>query len=470
MRAKILLIFAILLLVSCGSKKKISKENLNDKVVVKIQVENFEKGGKAYFKSTDNKLFKLKKNGESSFADTLEMPEGYYILNIGKEYTNTYIQPGCDINISLDANKFDETIKYEGKGAKENNYLAKKMLINEKINGKKQIIALNSLKEREFLSKWDSIVGIFKNNLVSSSLENKTFYELEKQSINIIKAIGIVQYPDYHRYITKDMNFRTTKSYPDVTKMVDINDEKLLKIPLFIDFLRMYFSSRAVDLAKRQHINTDPVLTLQVIDKGLKNQKIKERLILASAKQEIAYTKKLDEYYSLFNKLVPKPELQKEVTEIYNNLKKLQPGSLSTDFKAFDINGKEYHLKDFKGKLLYIDLWATWCAPCKAEIPFLEKLKKEYENKNITFLSLDVYDNKSRWENMVKSGKITGWQLISTDRNMEFLKNYVVKGIPRFIFLDEKGNIINQNAPRPSNPILKQLINKHLNQNDKNKK
>ena len=77
----------------------------------------------------------------------------------------------------------------------------------------------------------------------------------------------------------------------------------------------------------------------------------------------------------------------------------------SPDFKGQDINGKTLSLKDFNGKYLYIDVWATWCGPCKKEIPFLKELEKKFEGKNITFLSLSTDQNKTDWENMVKSGE-----------------------------------------------------------------
>jgi len=73
-----------------------------------------------------------------------------------------------------------------------------------------------------------------------------------------------------------------------------------------------------------------------------------------------------------------------------------------------------------------------------------------------------VYDKKDKWEQMVKQQKMEGWQLISTDREMPFLKKYVVDGIPRFILLDAEGKIIDANAPRPSDKHLADLIDKTL--------
>ena len=122
-------------------------------------------------------------------------------------------------------------------------------------------------------------------------------------------------------------------------------------------------------------------------------------------------------------------------------------------------------LADFKGKYVYIDLWATWCKPCKAEIPHLEKLSKEYKGKNIEFVSISTDYKKDwpKWEAMVKENHMEGIQLLAdNDFKSDFVHAYRVDGIPRFIIIDPEGNIVNHNAPRPSYrdqllPILETL-------------
>ena len=457
-------IFIIVNLISCSSNKTLteqkSKSDSKNKTSIKISEINGESSDKAHLKSLDNEVYKIQKR-KAYFADTLEIPESYYQLFIGKEFTNVYLKPGDNLFITLDANQFDETIKYVGKGAEENNYLAQKLLLKEKLNGRDKIMALYGLDENDFIKKWDSISNVLEQNFTSLNFKNKNFVQAEKKALKIDKAIGLLQYPNYHRYITQKKDFSVSNNFPDIKKMIDFNDESMLKIPGFTDLLEMYFTNEAINIAKEKK-EYDPLMILQVINKQLYNKNIKERLVLKIAKQGINYTQNIKDYYNYFKQIVTDPKQQEPITKIYNNLKNVQPGSPSPDFTAYDINGKEYHLKDFAGKLLYIDLWATWCAPCRAEIPFLEKLKEEYKNKNITFLSISVWDQKDRWEKMVKSGKVKGWQLMSTDNKMDFLKKYVVTGIPRFILLDEQGKIINPNAPRPSNPLLKKLIDQYL--------
>ena len=150
----------------------------------------------------------------------------------------------------------------------------------------------------------------------------------------------------------------------------------------------------------------------------------------------------------------------------------LPKGSPSPVFENYENHkGGTTSLSDLKGKYVYMDIWATWCAPCKAEIPFLKEVEKKYHGKNIEFVSISVDDArrsgggsmekaKAKWEKMVTDLSLGGIQLIS-DKNWQsdFIANYKVTGIPRFILVDPDGNIVTPDAPRPSSPALIELFN-----------
>lgn len=146
----------------------------------------------------------------------------------------------------------------------------------------------------------------------------------------------------------------------------------------------------------------------------------------------------------------------------------LGKGKPSPSFDNYiDYKGQKKSLKDFRGKYVYIDVWATWCGPCIQQIPYLKKLEREYKNNNIEFVSISV-DNpsksggtweaaESKWKNFIKERQLGGVQLWAKE-DIGFQKEYQIRGIPRFILIDPKGNIVNSNAPRPSSPSLKELF------------
>lgn len=142
-----------------------------------------------------------------------------------------------------------------------------------------------------------------------------------------------------------------------------------------------------------------------------------------------------------------------------------KPSPIFENYKNYA--GGTSSLNDFKGKFVYIDLWATWCGPCIQQIPYLKELEKEYKDKNITFVSISVDDPsrsggsweaaEKKWKDFVKSKNLTGVQLWSGE-DYAFQQAYSVNEIPRFILLDTEGKILAVHAPRPSDPALKTLL------------
>ena len=130
-------------------------------------------------------------------------------------------------------------------------------------------------------------------------------------------------------------------------------------------------------------------------------------------------------------------------------------GEPAIDFNYPDIEGNEFSLSSFKGDLVYVDVWATWCGPCKAEIPSLQKLESDYHRKDITFMSVSVDTDKEAWQKMVAEKELGGVQLWA-DGWSKITKDYAIFGIPRFMLFDAKGNVISTDAPRPSSSEIRE--------------
>lgn len=146
--------------------------------------------------------------------------------------------------------------------------------------------------------------------------------------------------------------------------------------------------------------------------------------------------------------------------EQHSLLKNTQKGSPSPVFNNYEnYKGGTSSLADFKGKYVYIDVWATWCGPCKQQIPYLQSLEEKYHNKNIEFVSISVDqpNKKEDWKKMISDKKMSGVQLFANN-DPGFQQAYQISGIPRFILIDPQGNIVDANAPRPSDPNLTSIF------------
>jgi thiol-disulfide isomerase/thioredoxin len=129
----------------------------------------------------------------------------------------------------------------------------------------------------------------------------------------------------------------------------------------------------------------------------------------------------------------------------------------SPSFNYDNYAGGKSKLEDFRGKYVYIDVWATWCGPCRAEIPFLKKAEEKYHDQNISFVSISIDQLKDveKWKTLIKEKELGGVQLFAdNDWNSQFVKDFGITGIPRFILIDPMGKIVNADAARPSSSEL----------------
>ncbi|MDR0732973.1 MAG: TlpA family protein disulfide reductase [Dysgonamonadaceae bacterium] len=132
------------------------------------------------------------------------------------------------------------------------------------------------------------------------------------------------------------------------------------------------------------------------------------------------------------------------------------------DFRFADTNGKEIALSDFKGKVIYVDIWATWCGPCRKEFPFLKQLEAEYhDNKELVFIgvSIDKTQDKGKWQDFLMKENLPGIQLFAGDAAGEnLITPYEINSIPRFILVGKDGKLIFADAPRPSSGEIRGVI------------
>ena len=172
--------------------------------------------------------------------------------------------------------------------------------------------------------------------------------------------------------------------------------------------------------------------------------------------------KGLDE--TLVNMLRPSFDQEEKFLLDYYKQKvaaKKMEGVVSPSFDYENHKGGKTKLEDLRGKYVYIDVWATWCGPCIAEIPHLKKVEEKYHGKNIEFVSISVDTEKDyeKWKKMVVSKELGGIQLFA-DKNWtsDFIKAYGINAIPRFILIGPDGKVIKADAPRPSSSLLVELL------------
>jgi thiol-disulfide isomerase/thioredoxin len=138
--------------------------------------------------------------------------------------------------------------------------------------------------------------------------------------------------------------------------------------------------------------------------------------------------------------------------------------AVAPSFTLTNIEGKKVSLSDFKGKVIYMDVWASWCGPCILEMKSAKKVKEHFkDNKNIVFLYISIDKDEQSWKDMVEKKDIKGIHLISKGGMEEgILQKYDVPAIPKFVLIDKEGNIADANAKWPSDSDIIDDIQKLL--------
>jgi thiol-disulfide isomerase/thioredoxin len=276
-------------------------------------------------------------------------------------------------------------------------------------------------------------------------------------------------YPEYYAYINQ-IDFNADSADYSYFDTFDPNIGYYMMFDDYSNMVNKYVMYKLSKEIKMDDFQAKPALErfeqmFSIIDTNITNAEIRDYLKHNELIEELQFGK-FYEYGDVVNKFIADCKTdgyKNKISGIYNNKMKLAPGKPAPMFKYKDIKGKEFGLEDFKGKLVYIDFWATWCGPCKHELPYLETLQDEYKGKKIVFISLSVDDDMAAWENMVKEKKMKGVQLHADGAWASTAAvEYQVKGIPTFYMIDGNSNILVPNAPRPSSEEIRPLIDENL--------
>lgn len=414
------------------------------------------------FKTVDGRLevyatSRVASDGSFGF---LIKPEGVGFYALGQDDRMNfpiYIKEGDEVNVVLQENKAVLT----GKNTKENVQLYKWLDYAYDIWFKAIFFDKTPptfTYEQFFPNLEKFLAGLVElkaklksgNELFDAILKEWIDYDVDYYAINFL-------YTPRHKHPKRS---DWPEFYNSIISPDKFTDENVLLFPNGIRILSSYadFAART-QLGEQVDLQARDQKALEV----LQNDRLKGEYVINSLaprwrayEQYLYWMEKYDKYW-----VTPLLKTRAEAigTKLYEN----RVGGVAADFTYTDTNGEEVSLSDFKGKVVLVDVWATWCGPCKYEIPYLKKLEEEMKTSDIVFLgvSLDEEKDKQKWLDFIKKEQLGGVQLHAGGWS-KITKDYKIKGVPHFIVVDRKGNIVSADAPRPSQPELKAILEAEL--------
>lgn len=366
----------------------------------------------------------------------------YGVITYRWKKSTVYLEPGKDFSMEWDLTPAALTVNVPAtKKSQINHYLSSGELKGPVMGdfGKKPEEILDILEEYQ--------TNCYK--VVDSKKLDKAFVAKEKLRIRYWIYGFLAQYAQQKAC--------GDEIYDVLAELSSCEDAWLVQMPEYTNFQYSAITALALrDMDKDESPEFQAKAVTAICEyaaNNLKNKDLKEYIIGTNAVALVANNgfEGADRVKEIFEANIFDPEIKHAFEVAWANGDVLKAGRPSPEFTFPDIDGKNVSLADLRGKYVYIDCWATWCVPCKGEIPHLKKLEETFHGMNIAFVSISCDRDKAKWENMVKEENLTGIQLWGDEDN-EFLRKYRVNGIPRFIFIGPDGRIINPDMTRPSDP------------------
>ncbi|MCZ8353672.1 MAG: TlpA disulfide reductase family protein [Cyclobacteriaceae bacterium] len=453
-----------ILFLSCSKEQKDMKINIEaiaiDSAYKQLRINTFDL---VSYQPTllDSVLLDSAGNGKISI-DIKQPTFAYYDFNTISGLL--ILEPGYKLQMKLANNN----IAFYGEGAEANNFLNRIKQIQMKYE------SLGGL------YYWEMPDEIFEARLDSLEKETKIFTDYYFDSVKVSPKLEEVlkQSVNYHTISLRQAKLTNNYELDSITfeqKKEQIHsrikfDHKMVELGL-LDYGAVMNSYLELEVYKNlpQNINVieadsiQPLLTSQAI-KQLKLKPKELELIMARNVEYwmslIGTKPSVKIIYNDFKKIFPQSMYQTVLEKHFNKWQKIEAGNIAPDFAGITPTGDTVKLSQLKGKKVYIDVWATWCGPCRQEFPYSIKLKEKLKNtEDIVFLYVSVDESKTAWEKFLQTDEAPKglhiWQPKPT-----ILEYYLIAGIPRYILIDENGIIKMVDAPRPSSgKVLFEIIN-----------
>lgn len=391
--------------------------------------------------SGDSKEVAIDAAGNGSIEINGFTPQ-YVTMQYTRGRRTLYLDPKHDLTLIFNSADMWKATTFQGPGAAINTYLG---------SGKIKSLGMPDMKlsESKLIQRGDSLYTANCEVLETAKLPQE-FTAKEKVRLQYYSYYYFPMYASYHGYVTKNTTFVPSAAYYEKLKGMVTIDSDLLSLKEYKSFLPVAISALSAKGSENDDDNT-ATKSVNYVDANVKDPQVAEFLVDNYVYDYVDNNgvDNADALIALYHKHVKDAAMNENFKTLCTSWEKLRAGNPSLAFTYTDIDGKSVSSADLKGKFVYIDVWATWCGPCRGELPSLKKLEEAYAGKDIHFLSLSCDKDKKAWENMVKKDELKGIQLhMGGDR--AFMEAYRINGIPRFILLDRDGNIISANMSRPS--------------------
>lgn len=491
----LLLFFSITVILSCKKEEKKKDFFVSGDVTIKGKIENFSKEDSinelsvssydflAFDKYKSNKA-KIDDNG--NFELKFSTPNPQVVWFRYKSFTNLYVEPNSILSISFDGEtkdrkEFLSSMKFTGSLSKENTLMQKfhanstfdNEAYHKSYRSKKTPEAIFKFIDSAFSIKNKEIDKFIKENEVPDNLKN--WFEVDKA---ILPVKDLLMYANfYFRPTDTTKNFKDNfpKFYIDkIENIRKLKESDFVSDRIYTILPNYYngFLGRSIkDEYNVEWKKIDSILYNKEILKLKKNPVLFEVLVFDKLNNQFKNNDTI--FYNKYKKLIDSTfkntVYEKAIQEKYTFVKNLIENPVlpeKTELLTFATdNAQEIYdeiVKNANGKVIYIDNWATWCAPCKREFKEATPQLKKEVGDNVEFIYLCHQSDEGNYKPTISQYKIQGKHYFMTEvQTKNLIKLLNIKGFPTYNIIDKKGKLIHSGFEfRPSRPNTKKFLQK----------
>lgn len=437
MKKNLFIPFLFLMLFACNGKQEKTQQTVHLKgQLVDQGTQNVRMAYSGAASMVGNSRNIVLNTDEEGYFDTVLVITEPTFYDISRN--TLYLTPGDDMEIKIGRNPQDA--EFSGVGAEANNYMKGRLFPK----GGSFLEAGRQVKDNFEATKVtiDSLAAIRMHQLDTLSNVSDQFKKMEMARIKGDVANSYISYFTYARMMRKldpEMEdrevFLSTMSNHLKPLLTDLNDPEYLNVAVVRDVF--YYTSDSLHNAAWFSGMTIPQRTHELYTASKQANKLSSRV------DEESINEAKDLAASLQNK-----DFAEEIDHKVKMASVLLPGQPAIDFELTTVDGDVKRLSDFKGKYIYVDLWATWCGPCIQESPAFEALGQKLKGEDIVFLPISTDADKKVWHDYLDKNKKELAQYHSTDKMLS--EGWDIKFIPRFLLIDKDFKIVDAYASRPS--------------------
>jgi thiol-disulfide isomerase/thioredoxin len=398
-------------------------------------------------------------NGQFKVDIPAGLPAGMYFFKAGDFVGEIFLSENDSLYLDIESTKSKNSVRYGGTRKAENEYLFRNRNNFWRLENYGYDYTPSSYAS-SIMDEWSG--GVKKINRFKTPDNIKPapdFIAMQKKLLATdLLYLTDIYYPRMYSVYHPNDTLKFPASLNKLRAELSSSDSSLVSSMNYLKYISDYHQSKSAAYKNRDSAFFMSVLTIPspLVREAVLFSALRDRItVVRDSSRRAMMMAMMDPYFT-------SPVYRNALSRLVNQLNKVSRGKKAPAFSAESLNRKAFDLQDFSGRYVIIDVWASWCGPCKREAPYFDQYAERYTSESVAFVSLSIDEDKNAWK-MAATGKSDRvLQLWAREGPEDLANKYAVTTIPRFMLIDSKGNIVNAQLPPPSDPEFEAILLKEI--------